>query len=59
LAWASSVYLPTILAEEIAHDLGVSANWIFAAYSAARAVAAVLGPRVGRKIDRVGGHCPT
>jgi MFS family permease len=56
LAWASSVYLPAILADPIAHDLGVSANWIFGAYSAALAVAAVLGPRVGRQIDRVGGR---
>jgi MFS family permease len=56
LAWASSVYLPAILADPIAHDLGVSANWIFGAYSAALAVAAMLGPRVGRQIDRVGGR---
>jgi MFS family permease len=56
LAWASSVYLPAILADPIAHDLGVSANWIFGAYSAALAVAAVLGPRIGRQIDRVGGR---
>jgi len=56
LAWASSVYLPAILADPIAHDLKVSANWMFGAYSAALAVAAVLGPRVGRKIDRVGGR---
>src|SRR5215470_5890882 len=56
LAWASSVYLPAILADPIARDLGVSANWIFGAYSAALAVAAVLGPRIGRQIDRVGGR---
>jgi MFS family permease len=56
LAWASSVYLPAILADPIARDLGISSNWIFAAYSAALAVAAVLGPRVGRQIDRLGGR---
>jgi MFS family permease len=56
LAWASSVYLPAILADPIARDLGISSNWIFAAYSAALAVAAVLGPRVGRQIDLVGGR---
>ena len=32
LAWASSYYLPAILADPIAHDLGVSSNWIFAAF---------------------------
>ena len=35
LAWASSYYLPAILADPIGHDLGMSANWIFAAFSAA------------------------
>ena len=34
LAWASSYYLPAILADPIGHDLGMSANWIFAAFSA-------------------------
>ncbi len=56
LAWASSVYLPALVADPIAHDLGVSSNWIFGAYSAALVIAAILGPRVGRQIDRVGGR---
>jgi MFS family permease len=56
LAWASSVYLPAILADPIAHDLGVSSNWVFGAYSGALVIAALLGPRVGREIDLVGGR---
>jgi MFS family permease len=56
LAWASSVYLPAILADPIAHDLGVSANWIFGAYSGALVIAGLLGPRIGRQIDKVGGR---
>src|SRR5260370_2382206 len=56
LAWASSYYLPAILADPISHDLGVSSNWIFAAFSASLVISAVLGPRVGRQIDLVGGR---
>ena len=56
LAWASSVYLPAILADPIAHDLGISANWVFAAYSGALVIAGLLGPRIGRQIDAVGGR---
>jgi MFS family permease len=56
LAWASSYYLPAILADPIARDLGVSSNWVFAAFSASLLISAVLGPRVGRQIDLVGGR---
>ena len=56
LAWASSMYLPAILADPIARDLGVSSNWVFGAFSAALVLSALLGPRVGRQIDVVGGR---
>src|SRR6476646_1267426 len=56
LAWASSYYLPAILADPIARDLGFSPNWIFAAFSASLVISAMLGPRVGRQIDLVGGR---
>lgn len=56
LAWGSSYYLPAILADPIAHDLGISSNWFFAAFSASLVVSGLLGPRVGRQIDRVGGR---
>jgi predicted MFS family arabinose efflux permease len=56
LAWASSYYLPAILADPIARDLGVSSNWIFAAFSASLVISALLGPRVGRQIDVFGGR---
>src|SRR6201997_3238984 len=56
LAWASSYYLPAILADPIAHDLGVSSNWLFAAFSASLVISALLVPRVGRQIDLFGGR---
>jgi predicted MFS family arabinose efflux permease len=56
LAWASSYYLPAILAAPIARDLGISSNWFFAAFSGSLVISGLLGPRVGRQIDRVGGR---
>jgi MFS family permease len=56
LAWASSYYLPAILADPIARDLGVSSNWVFAAFSASLVISGLLGPRVVRQIDLVGGR---
>lgn len=56
LAWGTSYYLPAILATPMADEFDFGAHWIFAAFSAALVVAAVLGPMVGRWIDRHGGR---
>ncbi|UUX94652.1 MFS transporter [Aquabacterium sp. J223] len=56
LAWASCYYLPAMLAAPMARDLGVSQPTVFAAFSAALAVSALLGPRAGAAIDRWGGR---
>jgi MFS-type transporter involved in bile tolerance (Atg22 family) len=56
LAWASSYYLPAILADRIAHDLNISSTWFFAAFSGALVISAMVGPRVGRTIDAIGGR---
>lgn len=56
LAWASSYYLPALLADPMARDLGISTNWIFGAFSASLVISAMLGPRIGRQIDLVGGR---
>jgi len=61
LAWASSYYLPAILADPIARDLGVSSNWIFGAFSASLVISAMLGPVIGpvlrlrQRLDEGGG----
>ena len=56
LAWASSYYLPAILAQPIAADLGMSVSTVFAVFSGSLLLSAVLGPTVGRIIDRHGGR---
>jgi MFS family permease len=56
LAWASSYYLPAILAEPIGASIGVPRSWVFGAFSGALLIAAFAGPAVGRAIDRRGGR---
>ncbi len=56
LAWASSYYLPAVLADAIARELALSTSWIFGAFSASLLISAFIGPRVGRQIDAVGGN---
>ncbi|MDH3288826.1 MAG: MFS transporter [Betaproteobacteria bacterium] len=56
IAWASSTYLPAILAQPVAGDLGLSASTVFGAFSVSLIVMAIAGPSVGRAIDRSGGR---
>lgn len=56
LAWGSTYYLPAMLATPMARDLGVSTPTIFATFSGALIVSALLGPSAGRMIDRTGGR---
>lgn len=56
LAWASSYYLPAILADPVSRDLGLSSSWFFALFSVALVIAGMIGPRVGRQIDAFGGR---
>ncbi|ARU03528.1 hypothetical protein CCO03_01465 [Comamonas serinivorans] len=55
-AWGSTYYLPAILATPMAADLGVTASFVFAAFSMSLLVTAVLGPWFGRAIDQRGGR---
>lgn len=56
LAWASSYYLPAMLAVPMARDLGLVTPTVFAAFSVALIVSALLGPLAGRAIDQHGGR---
>ena len=56
IAWASSYYLPAVLAVPIARDLGISSVGFFAAFSAAMVISALIGPWGGGRVDRLGGR---
>lgn len=56
LAWASSFYLPAILAAPMAAEFGAAGSRVQAMFSAALLLTALLGPRVGRMIDARGGR---
>ena len=56
LAWASSYYLPAVLADPISADLGLSREWFFGIFSGALLLSGLLGPAAGRAIDRRGGR---
>ncbi|WP_028603473.1 MFS transporter [Ottowia thiooxydans] len=56
LAWASSYYLPAILAGAIGQAVGASSSTVFGAFSVALLMSAAVGPFAGRLIDRRGGR---
>lgn len=56
LSWASSYYLPAILAAPMAEEFGLSRATIFGIFSGALLLTAFLGPAAGRQIDRRGGR---
>lgn len=58
VAFGSTYYLPAVIAQSVARDLGVPPAASFAGLSAALAVSAFLGPAVGRYVDRHGGRLP-
>lgn len=55
VAWASSFYLPTLLAAPMARDLGTTPPMVYAALSAALVIGALTSPWAGRRIDRADG----
>lgn len=56
LSWASSYYLPAMLAAPMARDLGVATPTVFAVFSMALILSALVGPAAGRLIDLHGGR---
>jgi predicted MFS family arabinose efflux permease len=56
LAWASSYYLPAMLAGAMAAELGMAPTDVWLGFSLALGVSALLGPVSGRAIDHHGGR---
>ena len=56
IAWASSYYLPAVLATPMARDLGVTPVWVFGGFTLAMVISALVGPWGGGMIDRHGGR---
>lgn len=56
VSWASSYYIPAVLAVPMAEDFGLSPVWVFGAFSMAMVVSALVGPWAGARIDDSGGR---
>jgi len=56
VAWASSFYLPTLLAAPMAQELGTTPPVVYAALSMALLIGALTGPLAGRAVDRHDGR---
>ena len=56
LAWASTYYLPAVMADPICDSLHLSRSWFFGVFSASLLLSGLLGPAAGRLIDRHGGR---
>lgn len=56
IAWASTVYLVAIIAAPVGRTLALPESAVYGAFSVALAITALLGPSVGRAIDRNGGR---
>jgi predicted MFS family arabinose efflux permease len=56
LAWGSTFYVPAMLADAVAQDLGTTPSRVFLALSLALLISGALGPAAGRWIDRGGGR---
>ena len=56
IAWASSYYMPAILGAPIAAALHLPGSLFFGLFSGALLLSAVIGPSIGRLIDRHGGR---
>ena len=56
IGWGSGFYIPAILAVPISTSIGITTELFFWAFTFSLLLSGVLGPRIGRAIDRFGGR---
>jgi MFS family permease len=56
LAWATSYYLPALLAPVVVEDLQADRTAVYGAFSLALLISGLAAPRIGRTIERLGGR---
>ena len=56
VGYGSSYYLPAVLAAPMAEGTGLPVVWVFAAFSLALSLSAIVGPWAGARIDALGGR---
>ena len=54
IGWGTTFYLPAVMAEDMARDLGMARELVFLGVSLMVAIAALLSPACGRLMDRLG-----
>lgn len=56
LSWATSYYLPALLAPVVVADLQADPALVYGAFSLALLISGLAAPRIGRTIERLGGR---
>jgi MFS family permease len=56
LAWASSYYLPAVIARPVAESMGWPLSWVVGGFSLGLLTSGLVATRVGRAIERRGGR---
>lgn len=56
ISWGSGFYIPAVLAVPITASLGISTETFFWAFTVSLLVSGLIGPRIGKAIDKLGGR---
>ena len=56
ISWGSGFYIPAVLALPISASLGISTELFFWAFTVSLLVSGLIGPRIGKAIDKLGGR---